>query len=305
MPGPFDDDDDLELEIGDEIGDEIDSGNDGGEDFEQHAAGNRLDRKRARGRVREENETLREDKRKLEERLAALEARPQTDPALIEALQAIGRPQQSQVDPIDAQLSDVDRQIDDLQASYQAKVKAGTLTEQDKEDIRRRANQLQERKTGLFVSRTVREAQRRAPPPPQNGDVQQMLRARHADVYTDPIAVQVAESHFNLLRARGEPDSLETVDKAMALTRRERGMKPSSLDRDDDGGRPDKGSRSRFSGDGAGSSGRGAPKSIRMNKQMRELADMQYSHIEDPNKRYQLWANNAGKAYIAKSRGGR
>ena len=282
------DPDDEELEVGADDDDE--------DEPETPERPNRQERRRQRGRDREA-----ENNRQWEERLraqenAAAEQRAMFTGLIERAFQQ--RPRQEQVDPETQQLDDKIKGLHKqrralierhAQLSRDGKLDQATHDRMQDEDF-----ELQEKIAEARHQRYApRQQQGMTPQQVQQISNQQRLRQDHGDVVSNPAAFAYFQGAYNELRGPKyrQPESWETIDKAMAKARQLAGLPPK-------GGRPapTRGERSKFTGSsarGGGGGGQGRTTLV-MTKELRELADAAYPHIPE-KKRYQHYANVHGE----------
>jgi hypothetical protein len=216
-------------------------------------------------------------------------------------------PQQPRVDPVRQRLDQEaealqDQQqtmVDRYQAAQEAAFKAKTqLSPEVHAKFQADARKLRDR--------IAENDHHRFAPRQQGGVNEQQIaavsaRARamqdHGDVFGNQRAAAAFQAEYiRLIKVRGEPDNWTTFEKAADAARREVGLAPR-------GGRPapSRGAKSKYTGVSRGGSGGDDGRvTVTMDKDMKAMADTMYSHIKDPKKRYQRYADRVGSKTVAK-----
>ena len=229
--------------------------------------------------AQEAREAAEEKARRLEAELAAERAVARRVPA----------PQEPMEDPLEKEIDESYRQRQQLADDFEQRRQAGTLTEDTAKDFQSRARKLEEKTTELIYQRTQRKQHANRNPAE---DRIMEIRRRHADVADNPKAWQYANGQAQIRMARGEQYSQEFVDDVIEEARKEFkiGRYRDGVPRED---------RYNSAPRGSGPNpGREKPGKIRMTKTMRQMADHQFSDIENPQERYQKWADGPGKRFI-------
>jgi hypothetical protein len=182
-----------------------------------------------------------------------------------------------------------------LYREFQAKGTAITQAEIDTYEAK--ARELDEKKVEIQAERLLRKRGIQAADP--NAAQRAAIQAKHADVYADQRALDYAEGYYKQQVALGNAESWTLLEESMNASRRQfkLGNTPA----------PDHRRRQRTMGmastTGAGSGADpGAGGKIVMTKAFRQMADAMYSHEPDRQKRFQMWANGAGKRHIESQR---
>lgn len=205
------------------------------------------------------------------------------------------QPQQPEDDPLEREYQSILR---DQKLLLQEHAAYGqNITAEQQADMERRAAQLEKRKLEWGGHMANRRAGIR-PIPPEEA-VKTQLMARFPDVMGNPQAQSYMVATFNRLRARGLPDSMETVEEAVAETRRDLRIGAAAR-----APAPSPGMRTKLAGAsrGSGGGGGGGESSITMTKEYRAMADALYANIKDPMERYKKWARGPGRKLVEKQR---
>lgn len=236
------------------------------------------------------------------ERMANENARALQQLATRPVIAQVQQPQQPQPDPYDYEAHQLrQHQIGLVQRYNQAQREGNAALVQQIEqesyelkdrmdantyirNVRRYGVPQQPQQPGISQAELDRKVKERA--------VQDRFAEQYPDIHENRDASNVFIANYNRFLGIGRKDGWDTVKLAAEETRRDRRMphpegKPA----------PSAATRARLSGMSVGSSGAsaGAPKVVRMGKMQQKLADAAFPHIKDDAKRYQHWANTAGK----------
>lgn len=212
----------------------------------------------------------------------------------------VQQPAQQGPDPYEVEAYQLRQYQVGLQERFNAAAQRGD--QQMVAQLQQEAFELKERQDANTYVRNVRryglpqQAQQPQMTPDQvqaisdRGYAQRRMNEEHPDIVSDAQATRVFLSRYNERLAMGEPDDWSTLNKA-ADEARARLRKPPR------GGLPvpDAGRRARLSGTSTGAAATGQRKMVKMTVDRQRMADIAFSHIKDPAKRYQHWANTAGK----------
>ncbi len=248
----------------------------------------------------QENEEARiraeERARVLEEELTRVRAQPapQYQP-----------PQQQGPDPIALAGERLKRDHEDLVKTYNARLKAGDLTEKEAEEFRQRGWEIKEKSEELaavrVLQKTGRLGQQQQPQGMTEQQFNQMTLANEfPEIMADPKLVQRAGLRFDEAVLDGEPPTMATTRKVMAeiQARFVPGKRPE----------PDNLLKQRLTGIGAGpgsgSGARGGRTTIEMTPELRKMAVRTYKHLP-AGQAIQKWANEVGPGYMEDMRNDR
>lgn len=205
-------------------------------------------------------------------------------------------PQAPQQDPYEVEWENMRQQQEGLQERFNTAQRAGDAAAAQR--IQQESWQLRRAMDRNAFIRNMRELG--VPQQPQQPGlskedlertiVQRRFADEHPDIANDPKAAQAFSGNYQRFLAMGQQDGWELVNKVAEATRQDmrmQGKRPA----------PTAAERSRLTGMSVGSSGasRSGPKVVKMGKMQQRLADAAFPHIKDEAKRYQHWANTAGK----------
>jgi anion-transporting ArsA/GET3 family ATPase len=194
-----------------------------------------------------------------------------------------------QVDPAERVLDELDEERDTIQKEW-----AALDPERAKElrgDFTKRLRQNETRRSELHAERVYQRQQQRQQVAPLVAYKKQVADGDFPDVMTNQAAYAYADGYWKQQRAKGRSDDIELFKEALTVARDEFGTAP----RKTGAGKPSASTKARFSGEGRGAGSGGKPSGrVRMTKEMKEMADTLYEHIDDPAQRYQTWAREIG-----------
>lgn len=251
---------------------------------------NRSERRKNRYRENiEAREAAERRASELQQQLAL--ATTQAQQALMMAQQRQMQPQQPQQDPIDIEEGKLLRERQVLHREYEQRMasqRTSPITEEEKAGFEKRALELEGRQMDLRVERRLRGM-------PQQGNPQaEALRAHLAMQYPDVVsnqqAVLFADGMQKTLQATGRnPWAPDTIDEVMDKTRRQfrMGKYANGAPREPD---PRLQDRLQSTGRGASAGAPTGPRTVKMTKELRKMADAAYRHIKDPGARYKAFA---------------
>jgi hypothetical protein len=270
------------------------------DDPEPQPKPSRAERRAERGRIREENEQLRQQ-------LAATNQQIQQ----LAALQAQARqPAEPQVDPEVARLEQENQQAWDEQqrisadyaarsAAYQQRGQAMPLDEERGFHQRAQAAELQRNKiASILAYREAGLGQQQAPQQPTINPYVAHVNMQYQDVLSDPRAKAYARAIGEDYAARGEMNIQryeETLKEARKVFLAKGGgngapRRPA----------PTPESRAKYAGQGAGSGGGGGESRpvIRISEAEKRMANAAFPHIKDDKKRYSKWVQDQGPEWM-------
>ena len=255
-----------------------------------------------RGPSRQEKKSSRtwmnkDDRERLER--AAMEAEAKANAATL-ALQQIApfiqqaqyQQRPPQVDPIDTEIERASSDRQALDREYEARYKdtRNPLTAEELDKFRKRATDLDDRRTVLLTQKTLRQSGMA----PQNREaeaVRAWLVANHAEATQNQQAIGWAQGVQQQEQAMGKnPWSVEVLEKAMDSAERQfkLGRYKNGAQRE-----PDPNLRDRYAGPPRSASaapGRKGDRKVVMDKTARAMADAAFPHIKDDRKRWEHWA---------------
>ena len=183
-----------------------------------------------------------------------------------------------------ARLKELYQQQDMMLQNFSARAK--TLTPEQVEDYKRQSRQIDEQ----IQRERFKEWQQDSAPSQQSPQQQAMayMAMKYSDVYGRKEMLSAANAHYDEQVFKGRQESLELLEESLQEARSKFGVgrKP-----------PTERERSRYTG---GRTTRGnvtepRDERIKMIPEFRVLADNLYPHIEDPNERYNKWAQGPGR----------
>lgn len=293
-----DEDEDEELEIGKEP---------------EEPPLTRKEKRRRRGEEWRSN--IREELDSAKQEIARLQgiAQMYPRPELLQQQLLASQPQgpKEEPDPFADELKTLEDAGTAIRDAYFEKQRTGTLTPEEAKDYQARAKRIEDRTKVLEFQRYQRQFG--APQQAQQQDPQQaaqaalgiLLRSENPDIYGSEVAINLAKSVWSeeVERMGGKENVVGSKvlhDRVMAITRERLGWP------DPHGRAPPAtaGDRRRMSGAprGSGAEYGPKPKTVKVGKMEREMADIALAHIKDPKERYQTWANTAGKARLEDER---
>lgn len=206
--------------------------------------------------------------------------------------QPFAQPSAQTADPLDTEIKSTQAQRRRLFDVYTLAVQNRALQPGDQERYIEESEALEEKMQGLRIKKHLRDNTPRVDPQVEEFNY---VRNSNPDVFGNPRAVMTLQSIYYRKRAQDRPDSRETLEEAIDETRKElrlgpyRNMPVSQNTKEKYTGVPR----------GMGTNANEAqPVQIKMDKHMRKMADAAFPHIKDQNKRYQQWANTAGREVI-------
>lgn len=270
----------LDEDGGDDEGGEEPAAAAGGETTQPKT---RKEKKAERGRLRVDHERTLRENQELKDRMARLEG------AVGRSVETSRREVQTardNEDPTETALNDVYEEQQTLQMQIDAL--GAKITPDQLNRFQRQARQLETRKSEIIAERVGR---RNAPNPSdaEHEAYKRAMRMQFADVYANNAALRWSQGRYHQLVAKdASKEGPHGIAEALVDARKEFGLR-----RDP----PTEGERARFTGvsRGGGAAPGGAPTKIKMTKGQMKMADVAYAHIKDKTKRYQLWANKAGR----------
>jgi hypothetical protein len=277
-----------------------------GEDDDERPSPSRQERRRARfNDVKERAERAEREAEEAKRRLNDLEQRASQypDPRQLQAY-LLGNQRGNQPDPIDAELKNVYQQQTQLADVWNARRSAGNLTPAEQNEMIERARDLDEKRVDLLNRRTLmRTGVGQVDPDAIHKQVlHAQIRQRHGDVYANQRQLQYADGEYQRLRALGEPDSMDTLDRAMDAARKRFGQQAKYTRHREP---PSSSERARFTGTTSGGGGNkpaSERKTLKLTPELKQMADAALSHIKDERARYQQFANTVGKKMLARQR---
>ena len=199
------------------------------------------------------------------------------------------RQQTPQEDPYKGRVDDLHTQRDQLDAEWNSKQQAGTLTDDEQKRLRGRSRELDEERIAVLFDKA--EARKRANVNPAEERMRE-VRSQYRDVADNPPAFQWADAKVRLRRAKGEEYSHEMVEEEMNNAREEFGL----------GKHAGTKNRGRYASAPGGGGRQSSPESrtstMKMTKELKQMADQMYGDIDDEKKRYQHWVNEHGKDFM-------
>lgn len=193
--------------------------------------------------------------------------------------------QQNQPDPYSAQLDDISEQERALGIQFEALRAANGLTPANIKDFDNKARSLQQKRVDISTQRSLQAVV------PQLLSAQQVnhYKTQYADVHGNDQALLYAKSRYDMLRAMGEADSPQLVDRAMNDARVQfklAGAKSSPTDQD----------RRQLSGVGGGGGRNMSNNTVKMGKAEKAMAMALYGEKfnGDEKKVFAQWAKGPG-----------
>lgn len=117
----------------------------------------------------------------------------------------------------------------------------------------------------------------------QRSAAEMSMRLNFPDVMANPAAFRVAQSYYQIERAKNpNADGATLLPRAMDRARADFGMRRTSA--------PSEGERSLFTGPGKSAGGGDNPNRVVLDAATRGMADISHAHIKDPKTRYATWA---------------
>lgn len=160
-----------------------------------------------------------------------------------------------------------------------------TLSAERAEGYDKKARELNQELQNIAAQRAVR------------GVIPQLLQAQeqkhyqtlYSDVHSNPNALRYARARFEMLAARGEPQSPQLVEKAMNDARAQFGLSGASR-------APSDAERSRYTGASGSASSRGGAPRVKLGKAEQSMAMALYGDVAGGNeaKAYKMWAAGPG-----------
>lgn len=202
-------------------------------------------------------------------------------------------PKEPAEDPFAERLDKIKRERNLLYREIQAG--AGKLTQEQLDNIERRAQALEEEHVETLAERLVTK-RGLAQPQRQEHPLKPFLALQFPDVVQNPKAVDYARAHFQMELAKGRPESMELVIESHQRAREALRTAPTAA-------RPDPNGATRRTGMGTGPGAGAAHETAvpSLTKEQRKMADVLYEHVPDPKKRYQKWSEGPGRRLAGKS----
>lgn len=272
---PIDDPEEVEIPVDDEP--------------EESAPKTRAERRKERGKLFKALMDSEKQKAALEARLARLEGVAQA------VTSQAPRPEQ-QADPLELLHSEYISHRNRIQGEYEALAAAGNLTDDKRENLQRDLDslELQRKKAEINIIRQQAGPQM-DPQQVIKRAIQTQLAAKYPQVYANQRAVRYAGAVYEQIKlqntdANGNPTIPPEEIHRMAM---DQTMKDLGID---SGKRSaPTAPRHKFHGQGKGAAGgKSGPRTVRMTKENRLMADALYSHIPDEQERYKRWAKEVG-----------
>lgn len=290
------DDEPEEFEVGADVEGEVQENPD-----DEEPKQSRRERRRARGqnRLNVENDGYRKENADLRERMARLEgaASNYPDPGQLQQMMLGSQRKEADHDPIEDELDDLLDQRKQLTQDFNRANQAGTLTEEGKNAMVGRADQLEEQVSETRFRLNMKR-HGSTQPVDNNALFVEMTRRRNiadnSDVYGDERLRGMATGIFNEMLYRSGPSaqgSQEMHDEAMRETRKRAGMKPKGGSQERTTHRTTGYAR----GSGAGGPTRAAK--IQMTPALKVMATSLYPGMSEKDA-YQKWANGPGKRLL-------
>lgn len=161
------------------------------------------------------------------------------------------------------------------------------------EELRREGQAIEERKIDYRINQRTAHLRQT----PEDLEVA-MIQAQHSDVMSRPDARLYAQGQYQMMRAEGHPDSRETFERAIELSR----------SRFKIGGRgaPTQQQRARYTGNATSSAaGASRPASsggeVKLTKEIKAMANEYYPSIQNDQQRYQAYVNMLARRRAKKS----
>lgn len=196
------------------------------------------------------------------------------------------QPNQQQSDPYASELDAITQQERALGIEFEALRASKGLTKPVIDDFDTKARNLQQRRADVAAQRAVQSVV----PQLINAQQQNHFKTKYSDVHGNESALLYAKSRYDMLRAMGETDSPQLVDKAMNDARIQfklsGGNKMSPTDQD----------KRQLSGVGGGGGRSTNTNTVKMGKPEKSMAMAMYKDVTggDEKKAYAMWAKNVG-----------
>ena len=176
-----------------------------------------------------------------------------------------------------------------LVAQFDAEQRAGTLDKDKADTIRKRAAEIQQRRTQIVVEQTLeqRSSQPSKQPTAREEVIKQHIEMNFPDIVQHPTAKKAFIPMFQLLVAEGRPDNMATLNEALQQTRVKFGLASPA---------PSDAARRRTSSVSAGAGGGvgAAPKGkMKLSKAQIEMATTLYPKLPKAQA-VQKWVNEVG-----------
>lgn len=258
---------------------------------------NRQERRRERGRLRQDNERLRQQVEDLAREQAYLKGVASQYPDANTLYQSLNGGAKPQGDPYQAEIDQCLEQASRIGREYDALVASKAITVEARDRLQRELNQVEARKTEAITRRVIASQQAQAPDPQQIAQRAILLQqqARNPDVYGNAAALNYARAEYQARVAGGEPAGDDTAEEAMEAARKRFKMKPKY-----ERGPATQSERGRMTGVGRGASGTGAARSkgITITPTIRAIADEMFAKEPNAARRVQLWVNTVGRKML-------
>lgn len=204
--------------------------------------------------------------------------------AAVEGARSVGNPT-----PQRDELEEAEREIHSRQKSlgieFEVHRASKTLSAEKAEAYDLQARELNQKLQNLAAQRAVRN---------MVPALVQAQEARHyqtlyADVHANPAALRYAKGRFEMLAARGEPQSPQLVEKAMGDARAQFGLSGGARE-------PSDADRSRYTGASGSASSRGGAPRVKLGKSEQAMALSLYGDRfnGDEKKAFAAWAKGPG-----------
>jgi hypothetical protein len=195
-----------------------------------------------------------------------------------------------QADPDDDALDELDTERDNIQKEWAAL--NPTQAPELRASFQKRLRMNEQRRMEIQAERVLeKHEQRRGTADPLITYKKQVLEGDFPDIAGNKAAFAYADGYWKQQRAKGRNDGIELFKEALETAREEFKTAP----RKGPGGKPTEAQRAKYAGQGKGAGGGAAPNGrFRMSKEMVEMADIAYDHIDDPDVRRQTWAREVG-----------
>lgn len=204
--------------------------------------------------------------------------------AAVEGARAIGN-QTQQRDELEDQEREIHSRQKSLGIEFEVHRASKTLSAEKAEAYDLQARELNQKLQNIAAQRAVR------------GVIPQLVQAQearhyqtlYADVHANPAALRYAKGRFEMLAARGEPQSPQLVEKAMGDARAQFGLSGGARE-------PSDADRSRYTGASGSASSRGGAPRVKLGRAEQAMAMAMYSNVTggDEKKAYKMWAAGPG-----------
>lgn len=204
--------------------------------------------------------------------------------AAVEGARAVGNQTQQR-----DELAEAEREIHDRQRSlgveFEVHRASKTLSAEKAEAYDKQARELNQKLADISAQRAVRGVI----PQLMQAQEQKHYQTLYSDVHSNPNALRYARARFEMLAARGEPQSPQLVEKAMNDARAQFGLAGVSR-------APSDSDRAKYTGASGSASSRGGAPRVKLGKSEQSMAMAMYGDKVngDEKKAYALWAKGPG-----------